>query len=487
MRRAAGFLAGAVVISAAFRFSGLGFHNDDYALLAALGRAQPTGLLHGFAAEFAGIFYTRPLDLLFIPWTYALFGASPLPYHVLARLLDLACAWQFYRWLREEGLEDKVSLLAALFTALYPNHDAARSWPQGLVAQAGLAGTLWGLRLFRSGYRALGPLVFFATMLHYEASSLLAFSVPLLAWLKERKSTLRHSWPILAAFAIGSAWQRVLAPMIFAVDRHPMSFSPSHVLKVLSTGFECTFANRLAHLLSRGAQFAWETFSPVEWALCLVATAAIALSASRLATESERPAPLPALPLLFMLFFLGYAPYFFDITYMPTVFSANNRLNLTSALAGALFFAWLSARWRKGGPALAAILAAAFLLTGWASNAQYAEAYQRQKMILDEIEPLLPADAKTLLLYGFEERVGAAVVFESSYDLAGALWLRGHALKALVGQGRMRYEQASAVFVWYGEDRLSYAGLYAYDHAAKKMTALTDLAKAGKFLDGRRL
>ncbi|TBR25117.1 hypothetical protein EPO15_02735 [bacterium] len=476
-RRAALLLAAAVLLAAAFSFSGLGFYNDDYALLSALARGS-------FTQEFAGLFYTRPLDVPFFGGLFAAFGTTPWPYHLLSRLLDLAAAWAFHRWLREEGADGPTALLAALFFALYPNHDAARCWPSGLVAQGGLAATLGALLLFRT-HRALGALAFLGAMLFYEAPSFLVAAVPLAAWLRERdlKKALLPAWPLAAAFAVGAFWQRVLVPLTLAAERHPVSLSPSHALKVLGAGFELTFANRLAHGLARGAQAATGSFSGAEWALFALAGAALAFWAARLALEAEAGPPL--LPLAFALFILGYVPYFFDASYMPTAFSANNRLNLTGALGGSLFFAWACARWRRGGPVLAGALAGLFLLENWASNGQYAAAYGRQQEILAAAVPLIPPDAKTLLLYGFEERVGSAVVFESTYDFDGALSLRGARVSARVGQGRMRYDEDAPRLVWYGEAPLSYSGLYAYDHAARKMTALPGPAAAREFLAKR--
>lgn len=481
-RKAVAILAGAVVLAAAYRFSGLGFYNDDYAHLAVLSRAAASGagLFSGYYAEFSGLMMTRPLELFFFPAFYALAGTAPAPYHVLSRLLDLVIAWQFFRWLETEGASRPQALLAALLVALYPNHDAARCWPSGLVAQGGLAGTLAALVLFRSGRRAVGAVAFLGAMLFYEAPSLLFAALPLAAWLRERdvKKALAPAWPLGAAFAVGCLWQRVLVPLSLAAERHPVSLSPGHAAKVLGAGFELTFANRLAHGLARGAQAAAETFSPAEWALVILAAAALAVWAARLAKEAEPPRALPLLPLAFALFGLGYLPYFFDAAYMPTAFSANNRLNLTGALGGALFFAWLSARWRKGGPQLAGTLAALFLLGNWSSNGQYAAAYARQQEVLAGVAPLVGPEVKTLLLYGIEERVGSAVVFESTFDFEGALSLRGKTLKARVGQGRMHYEPEAAVLNWYGQDPLPYEGLYAYDHRARRLDRLRD-AEAG--------
>lgn len=479
-RKAVALLAAAVILAAAFHFSGLGFYNDDYALLSALARGS-------FTTEFAGLFYTRPLDIPAISALFAVFGTVPWPYHLVSRLLDLTVAWLFYRWLREEGADEYTALLSAFFVALYPNHDAARCWPSGLVAQGGLAGTLAALVLFRSGSRATGAAVFLAAMLFYEAPSLLWAAVPLLAWLREkdlRKAAL-SAWPLGAAFVVGSVWQRVVVPMTLAAERHPVSLSPGHALKVLGTGFELTFANRLAHGLSRAAQTAAGTFSPAEWVLFALAASALAVWGARLAREAAPPTALPLLPLSAALFFLGYAPYFFDVTYMPTAFSANNRLNLTAALGGALFFAWVATRWRKGGPILAGGLASVFLLGNWASNSQYAAAYARQQEVLDTVQPLITPEVKTLLLYGIEERVGSAVIFESTFDFDGALALRGARLTARVGQGRMRYDPDTPKLVWYGEAPLSYKGLYAYDHAARKLTPLPSMAAAQDFLAKR--
>lgn len=492
-RRAAAVLAGAVVLAAAYRFSGLGFYNDDYAHLAGLARAAASGagLLRGYYAESAGLLLTRPLELVLIPASYALFGQAPTGYHALSRLLDLAVAWQFFRWLESAGAGRPQALLAALFFALYPNHDAARCWPSGLVAQGGLTGTLWALRLAGAGARAASAAVFLAAMLFYEAPALLFLCAPLLAWLKDRRAGLKPAaaaaWPLAAAFLAGALYQRLLVPLALSVDRHPVSLSFGHALKVLGAGFEVTFANRLAHGLARGAQAAAASFSALDWAAFAFAAAALAAWAFLLAAEAEPSPAAPLLPLAGALFALGYAPYFFDAAYMPEAFSANNRLNLTGSLGGALFFAWAAARWRRGGPALAGVLAAAFLLGNWASNGQYADAYSRQQEVLAAVEPLIPAGAKTLLLYGVPERVGSAVVFESTFDFEGALSLRGKALKARVGQGRMHYEEDAAVLDWYGRDPLPYEGLYAYDHRAKRLERLPDAAAALAFAARARI
>lgn len=486
-RRATALLAAAVVLAAAFRFSGLGFYNDDYAHLAGLARAAASGagLLRGYYAEFAGLLLTRPLELLFFPGFYALAGTHAAPYHLLSRLLEAFIAWQFFRWLEAEGVARPTALLAALFVALYPNHDAARCWPSGLVAQGGLAGTLWALRLYRSGLRPAGAILFLGAMLYYEAPALLFLCVPLLAWLKDRRAgpvpAALSAWPLAAAFAVGALWQRVVVPLSLAAERHPVSLSPGHALKVLTTGFELTFANRLAHGLARGAQAAAGSFSALDWTVFVFAAAALASWAFLLAADAEPQTAAPLLPLAGAFFLLGYAPYFFDAAYMPEAFSANNRLNLTASLGGASALAWLAARWRKGGPALAGLLAAAFLLENWASNAQYADAYARQREVLAAVTPLIPADAKTLLLYGIDERVGSAVVFESTFDFEGALALRGRTLKARVGQGRMHYEKEAAVLDWYGRDSLAYDGLYAYDHRARRLERLPDADTALAF------
>lgn len=491
-RKAFGLLAAAVVLAAAFRFSGLGFYNDDYPLLLAMERAAAsgTGLFSGFLDAFASLFLARPLSLALIPAVYSAFGDAPLPYHALLRAFELTAAWQVLRLLEAEGVERRTALLSALLFVLYPNHDAARCWPSGLVAQGGLAATLAGLSLYRRGARAAGTGLFLAAMLFYEASSFLWLLLPLSAWARDRRagllSALRPSWPLAAAFAAGAAWARAVVPLAFAVERHPPSLSPAHALKVLTAGFEVTYANRLAHGLARSAQWAAGALSPLEWALFALAAAALGLAAYRLARDSAAPPPVPLLALSGAAFLLGYAPYFFDSTYLPAAFSANNRLNLTASVGGAAFFAWAAARWRAGGPWLAGSLAGAFLLANWASNGQYAAAYALQREVVRGTLSRLPAGAKTVLLYGIPERVGSAVVFESTYDYDGLLALSGARVAGKVGQGRMRFESGRAVLMWYGETSLSYAGLYGYDHASGRLEALPDAPAAEAFAAAAR-
>jgi hypothetical protein len=305
-----------------------------------------------------------------------------------------------------------------------------------------------------------------ASALLYEAAVFLPLALAALD-LRSPREALRRHWPLLAAVFAVLLYQRVLTWLSLGPPRNQLSVDPVHALKALAAGFECTFLNRLLHLLWRSARYAGTAFRAADWTLWAVSSAAL-LGLCRAEQEEPGSPPLRMLWLGLAIVILGYVPYLFaaGTGYAPTVFSENNRLNLPSSIGGALVFAWCLRRLRCW--VLPGLLACAFLLACWASNAQWAQAYSLQQEILRAVGPHLERTGpKTLLAFGFPNSVGSATVFQSTYDLDGALFLRYRkpGLKGLVGEGRVRFEDREAVLTWFGESRIPYEKLCAYRHS----------------------
>jgi hypothetical protein len=283
------------------------------------------------------------------------------------------------------------------------------------------------------------------------------------------------------------AYQRVLVPRLIAGERHPMSLSLAHGVQVFLSGAECTVFNRLTHKIAKAAAYAAGHFGPGGWLWWAAGVAAAAWACARLSGNGSRP-PRRLAWLGLGFFVLGYAPYVLDATYSPEIFNAVNRVNLVGSLGGAAWLAWACARVASAArPArwLAPVLIAAFLLADMASNAQWADASRLQEEILTALDaPLRRAPrARFLLLYGTPGTIGSAVVFDSTYDLDGALAMRGadapHGFRA---EGSVRFEPAGALRTVSPPLRIPYDGLYAYRHSDRAFARIDGPAAGAAFL-----
>lgn len=489
-------------LAALYKIQKLGFYDDDWAWLSMMGGSRDQtwwGVVKHFVRAQSGV-WVRPANFVAFPFLFRVFGEWALGWHLTLFALNAWCGVAFWRWLEEEGAGRATAGLAAGLFLLWPNHDATRHWVALFSSPAALALTFEALRA-RKLYPVASGLLILVAGLFYEAAAPLALAPLLLeAWRHRRQGLrraategLRASVALLLGLFFLVLWQRVLTPWLLHPERHPMSLSPVHAWKVYQAGLECQLFNRLWHLLFKHAQWAWLRFGWKAWVAWALGAAVLA----RWSRESLAEEPPATEPLVFgvILLVLGYAPYVLDATYTPVVFSATNRVNFVPSAGAALVAAWALRRayagrrlWaRRAALALSAALPAAFLLSSWASNAQWAEAARRQNAIVNDLVPrlaALPDGPKTVLLFGLDTFIGSAPVFNSTYDLDGALYLaRGDAdVKGLVAEGRMRFDDASGVMSWFGETRVPYAGLYAYRADTGAFARLADKAAADAFV-----
>jgi hypothetical protein len=503
------------VVAAAFgpKLTSLGFYNDDWGWLPHIvdpGSRTILGLAQAFWRSETGGFAARPAGLVYFPFLFRFFGLHCALYQTLYLGIDVAVAWNFYRLLVEEGAPRSQALLAGVFSALYPNHDATHHWMTDSAAPFALAGVLWAVRAFRGARRdgscvrqcAAGVIYVFSALL-YESSALLALLPAVLefrdllfrdraVFVAARESILKNAAPIslLAGVVV---FQRIIVPEFLGLEAHPMSLNPAHAAHVFQAGFECTFFNRLVDLMFRSSRYAVRSFGIVEW--IIFACSALALAAWELSSRKLSESPGGLLPVLAItLFVLGYAPYVFDAKYTPSIFDPTNRVNMTSSLGGAAWWAWLAGRLgcsarqrvRRAGAVGTCLLLSGFLLADQVSGVQWAGAAETQRSIMSDIVPRLrpiPGPA-AVLLFGAPDRVGSGSVFESTYDFNGALRLHSgrNDLLGEIGSGRIRFEKKEAVLNWYGSRPFSYERLYAYDASRRLLIRIADQRAGEEFM-----
>ena len=509
------------VVAAAFglRINSLGFYNDDYAWLPTMA-AHPGESLADIARVVLnglyGAFMARPLGLVYFPFLSRLCGSNPVFYQTANLLIDTAVAWNFYRLLIEEGIDPILGLSTAVLAALYPNHDSTHHWMTNSVAPLALAGVLWAVRCHRRGARensrvlsAVAPAAYMFSALLYESSALLALLPAVLEFVRFRRegrsfvSAVRDAFvgtiTMTAALAGVVVYQRGIVPYFLHIERHPMSLSATHIWKVTQAGIECSLLNRLTHVIARASQYAVKEFGPGEWA-AFILSGCLLIGCERSCRRDE-PSPPPDLLLVLAGAFLslGYAPYFFDPTYTPSVFDPTNRVNLVGSLGGACAWSWVIARFRAArrpstrvlGGILSAALLAGFLLADQVSGTQWARAFRLQERILAVLDPLVRADPSPMdiLLFGAPNRIGAASVFESTYDFDGALQLRYRRpdLHGRATQNGIRFDRYRAVLLsGYGDEQISYEKLYAFDAERGRLCRIPDQTAGDAFLRGIR-
>jgi len=174
-----------------------------------------------------------------------------------------------------------------------------------------------------------------------------------------------------------------------------------------------------------------------------------------------------------------------------------NRVWIAAALGAAAVLAgaagWLtstlsSSLHRRLFPALIAMLCASGVTTNVALSAYWVNAWPRQLEILDTMQRVLPRprSGTTLILYGACRYLGPAIVFESSWDFAGArkvLYRDSTLAGDVVDDSRPNHFGISEEGVWtrlYGDTRFYRFGpdLLLFDDRAAEVRPLVDRASA---------
>jgi len=124
------FLTLIVILSLIWYIRGLGFYLDDYAYLRSLFSAHDQSVLGLTRALYSGVPGTRfrPVEVFLMASQYWLFGAHPLPYHLLNSAVLLSSILLFYLVLREMGQPRLLTLTVPLVYALLPHYSTDRFW-----------------------------------------------------------------------------------------------------------------------------------------------------------------------------------------------------------------------------------------------------------------------------------------------------------------------------------------------------------------------
>jgi hypothetical protein len=457
-------LAAVVLLSIVPYVFGLGFYSDDWATLSAMANASDQSVPGLVSAQLISDpdGRARLTNTVYQALLFRAFALNPLGYHFVNALVFVSAALLLYLALLEVSLERTVALAIAAVYILLPNYSTDRFWfiafGYGSSMALFLASTYSYLRAGRA--QSVVPWTLLAPVALALAALGMEVVVPLSAAI-----------PVLLVWQAYSRHRRGLIPDRWTLRRVLLQISPLVVIAIVSAykaqtarGFIVPDLFYLKRLVAGAVTVNFGTFglalpATLVWSVPRVALADAAVGAVLAATVflylSRSQAPPSSRRYWAAIIVAGFGAFGLGVAIFVTsarvlFWSAGiaNRVWIAAATGVALVFvgwsgmiaSWFPERVRRRAFAGAIAL---LCTCGYFVNAAFARywvaAWPRQLEVLAHIREALPVapSGATLILDGACPYVGPAIVFESSWDLAGALQVmyRDRRLRADVTTG----------------------------------------------------
>lgn len=542
------FLAACVVLSAVFYVANLGFYSDDWALLAKLNSAATCSIADLFSSLYEPWTAMRPAQLLYFVLLYRWFGAQPLGYHLVNLSVLVCMVVFFYLSLRRLYLARAMAVAISLVFAVLPHYSSNRLWfaafgntlsmalyfvslytaLRAVTATNRLRWHNWmfasGLALLISGLCYEVPLPFFllSAVVIWRLRATLARSNPGQPAIRMRDVTAIFLTVVsvfaVAAFKLsttvrlGAGDGGVLQSMLGIVRRAfvtgtlPGAYG-LNIEQAIRTNFT-DFVIGLPALWLRAGSDRLEALTLVPALVTALAVWKYFLTAD-LWEDGARDSALSRrtssglVVLGFGAFWLGYAIFLTNSNLQFTLTGIGNRANIGAAVGvapiligmavgvGGLFRSALHGR-HVFAFCLATLCASGVLANNVIAY-DWVRAYEQEQAILANIRSNLPVPPtrSTLILDGICSYVGPAIVFDSNWDLRGALRLlyRDFSLNADVVTSRMTLESTGLTTTQYGK-MYHYPfdqSLFVYDYESQKVYPLSDFVIARRYFDTRNI
>ena len=520
------------VVTVAWYTPQLGFYSDDWAFLSRYVLSQDQSVRGLFDASFSAHHAMRPVQLWLCAALYAMFGLDPLGYHLVNAALIVLNPLLVYMVARELGVDRTIALAAAVVYATLPSYSTDRFWFVAfaitlsmtaclLSALAALKGTS------QSGVRgvAWNALAVAATLvsgLSYEVALPLLTAIPLLILWRTRQPAIERAARRRVAIQ-AMAMLAVIVAIIAFKARTTVRLGASGGLGVQITdiarhalridvapgayGLNILEAVRV-HFGDSGLwlpQRALDAAMHVPWAPRVfcgalgVGTLLYLLTTLRTRTWPTLSSWVRVILAGLVLCGLGYLIFLTNYNVQFTAAGIANRSAIVAALGAAVVLTGIAGTvsslvTRARAYVFASIIAliassGAVITNGIATH--WIAAWRQEQGILATIErqvPRLPNDA-TLLLDGVCPYVGPAIVFESNWDLAGALQIRyrNPTVKADVVTPRLEVGDTGVTTSIYGQ-KVTYpysSTLLVFDAATGTLHPLRNAVSARQYFAER--
>jgi hypothetical protein len=445
-------LTGVVLASVVTYVTRLGFYSDDWAFLAVMTHADDrsiAGLIDAMS-DFNVTLRMRPTQMAYQAVLYSAFRLDPFGYHIVNTLVLAAMISLLYLVLREIGVPRPVAVSIALVYALLPSYSADRFWfaAFGYALSMALAlGSIYtDLRALQSArrriaWKASSLLLLAAASFGYETVIPLLMVSPVLTWL-----VVRRREEVAARLHGAAAVAYVLAPYVIlsvaivykaGIDQGSgLGSNPLYLVR-LAVGSVTVHFGSFGIGLPFAAWWSIGRLSAIGIAFGIAMGIVVFVFLMAVLKASERFAAARTWWRLavagLVVFALGYAIF---LTTPRIAFGStgiSNRTGLVAALGAATVLvatiglltsrlASPAARRIAFAASVAAVCSMGSFVIG-SLGEPWATSWLHQRSVLRDIRAALPDPpaGSTLILDGVCPYEGPAVVFESSWDLAGAV------------------------------------------------------------------
>lgn len=450
--RDAAFLVVVVALSLVVYVGGLGFYSDDWAFLGMLRNGPDQSLAGLIELQYEGNpnLKLRPTQVVFQAILYKLFGLEPLGYHMVNALVLATLTVLFFLAFRELALPRLLAISIPAVYILLPHYSTNRFWFASfgyalsialyfLALYADLrAARAAGLRLAAWKSVALAALV--AACFGYEVVVPLFLLLPLLTeWSARRhgrrlghvERVLFHG-PTLALLALAVAYKAT-------TTEGGLAGAATYYVKQLFFGSLTISFGSYGLALPEAAWWGVRELDAAGIAVGVLLTTLVFGYVFRLArSPGQLLTPKGWLELALAglaVFALGYAVFLTTVRILFTSTGIANRSTMAGTIGVAIVFVavvgLLAGRFRASsrpaafGAAVAVLCGASFVVNNGLARA-WVEAWEEERRVLAGIEAALPEPQPrtTVLLHGVCPYRGPAIVFESNWDLEGALRAR---------------------------------------------------------------
>lgn len=518
------FLGSVVLLSTVLYVGKLGFYSDDWPFLAAL-HLSPDRSLPGLFQNLYGApgHRMRPVMFLLLSGLYWLFGLDPPGYHAANALILTVSALLLHEILGKLTHSRRIALAVPLVFLLLPQYATNRFWLSAFATNVSMGlyflSLLFWLRMARAGARSVWA--WLGLSLLAVLGSALAYEVFLPLFLLHPVLLQVHRWragdsvlrPLHLRIGTGLLLGALVLVGIFKIvtttrqGHTHLAGQVSWFAKLLVDAVAVDYGELGFGLLRVAGTILRKFPDPAVCAVALIVGGLVLFYLQTVTRRSDAPLPGPRAALAWILaggtvFFAGYAIFLFTRNAQISATGIANRVSTAATLGVALSLVGgaalatsllRSVRWRDLlFSCLIASLCAGGTLTIGTLAAFWAAAYDEERAILSEIRqqfPTLPPET-TLLLDGVCPYVGPAIVFESNWDLAGALRLlyRDWSLRADVVTPHLTVtEQGIATSLYHGSIQASYPyddRLFVYHRVRRTSHPLPDAESARAYFAG---
>ncbi len=517
------FLSLVVLLSLILYICGLGFYSDDWFFLWPFATSGDQSLSGLYWNEYTNWWAYRPLQKVYWTVLYWLFGPQPLGYHLTNALVLNTAVVLFYLSLRKFGQSRLLAVTIPLVWALLPHYSTGRFWFtafQGTLSMAFYFLSLYsGLKALQArrtrllSWKLLSFLSMFGSILVYEITlPLFLFNLFLIRY---RRRELYGATPFKQMIRANSVWLVIVLLLLIVVSlnktltSHRMGANPvAQVVKIVKGGVTVSFGDyglglpRVVWVILR--DYSDPTILAVGAALGLVIFGYLyGIAARPLTDQPGRPKWPKLITTGLIVFGLGYAIFLVTKGFGFTTTGINNRTAIAAAAGVAAAFTggvgWgcsllpSDALRKVAFCALTTFLCVSGFLINNTIASFWVAAYRQEREILADIREHFSAlpSGSTFVLDGVCPYVGPAIVFESSWDLEGALRVSYHdpTLKAIVVTPNLRVQQEGISMLMYDyiETRYPYAEhLFIYHFGRKVSYRLTDAETASRYFQTYR-